>query len=37
VCTYQALHAALVAEGTLDARYRAYLAQRYSLGSPDPT
>jgi hypothetical protein len=29
VCTYQALHAALVAEGTLDARYHAYLTQRY--------
>jgi hypothetical protein len=29
VLTYQALHAALVAEGALDARYRAYLEQRY--------
>jgi hypothetical protein len=29
VLTYQALHAALAAEATLDARYRAYLAQRY--------
>ncbi len=29
VLTYQALQAALVAEGTLDARYRAYLEQRY--------
>lgn len=29
VLTYQALHAALAAEGTLDARYGAYLTQRY--------
>jgi hypothetical protein len=29
VLTYQALYAALAAEGTLDAGYRAYLAQRY--------
>ena len=29
VLTYQALHAALAVGGTLDARYRAYLAQRY--------
>jgi Restriction Endonuclease associating with ARP len=29
VLTYQALHAALAAAGTLDAGYRAYLEQRY--------
>ena len=29
VLTYQALQAALVVEGTLDAGYRAYLEQRY--------
>ena len=29
VLTYQALQAALVADGRLDARYRAYLEQRY--------
>ena len=29
VLTYQALHAALAAGDALDARYRAYLAQRY--------